>query len=286
MNKLLVSIIGVFLLYSCGKDVNPPTFLKINDFILEENPSASSLQGELTHNFSDAWVYIDGELLGVFELPCKLPLDYEGSHKLQIVAGVRKNGISASKVRYPFVEVYSEQINFTRLDTTTVTPVTRYFSGLNFWIEDFEDASVKIQSTIYSKTDLYKDNDPEILKYGNFYGRVDLNTTDSLWEAATTDMWNIPKGQDVYIEIDYYNTNSILTSVKAINQDGFNVNAHVLLNTQYEGNVVWKKMYIDIREIVSYSVNYNQFQLLFTSILQTGMSDSYAIIDNIKLIHF
>jgi len=286
MNRILYIFIIFLLFQGCGKDIGAPAFLEIDRFVLEENPQSIMPQGELSHNLSDAWIYLNGDLIGVFELPCKLPLNLEGQMELIIVAGVRNNGISATKVRYPFVEQYRQTINLSRLDTVKISPKTKYFSQLNFWIEDFEDAAVKIESSIYSKTDLFKDNDPAILKYGNFYGRVDLNPTDSIWDAITSELWNIPKGRDVYIEIDYYNTNSLLTGIKAINNAGFNANIHVLLNPQELSQIVWKKIYIDIREIVGYSVNYNEFALMLTSVLSEGESSAFVCIDNIKLIHF
>ena len=285
--KVLLIITGLLIMIaSCGKDVNPPSFLEVDHFTLLQNLNAVNVQGELTHNFTDVRVLIDGEIIGVFELPCRLPIDYEGAHELTLLPMIRNNGISATEVVYPFVEPYKETVTLNRLETVSISPTTIYYSELNFWIEDFEDAAVKIESSIYSKTDLYKDNDPAILKYGNFYGRVDLNPTDSIWDALTSDMWIIPKGRDVYIEIDYYNTNSLLTGVMALNETGLNANTHVLLNTQYEGDVVWKKIYLDIREIVGFSVNFNNFKLMLTAIMQDNAPSTYVCIDNIKLIHF
>jgi hypothetical protein len=285
MKHLVLIIIATVLLFSCGKDNEAPAYLEVQEIVLEAAVNPSYNQGELTHNFSDAWVYVDGDLLGVFELPCKLPLNYEGTRKITIIPGIRNNGISATKLRYPFVEQHIEYVTLTRNETVTVQPKTRYYADLFFWIEDFEDAAVKIENTIYSKATLEKGSDPEILQYGNYYGVVNLTPQDSLWDAVTTDLWNIPKGRPVFVEIDYYNTNSLLTGLKAINAQGFNANPYILLNPQQTDQIVWKKIYLDFREIVGFSVNYNSFQFMLTAVLAEGTPDSFVCIDNIKLIY-
>jgi len=281
---LLIAL--VLLLFSCGKDVEAPAYLEVKGFTLEAAVNPTNNHGELTHNFSDAWVYIDGDLLGVFELPCRLPLNDEGYKKITVIPGIRNNGISATKMRYPFVEQHIEYTTLVRNETVIIEPKTRYYADLFFWIEDFEDAAVKIDNSIYSKATLEKGNDPEILQYGNYYGLVKLNaTSDSIWDAVTSELWNIPKGRPVYVEIDYYNTNSVLTGLKAVGPQGFNANPFILLNAQKPNEIVWKKIYIDFREIVGYSVNFNQFQLMLTAVLSETTEDRFVCLDNIKLIY-
>lgn len=280
----IIIFCSALLFLRCGKDIDAPAYLEIDHFILENNINASSLQGELTHNFTDAWVYIDGEIIGIFELPCRLPLNDEGTKKITVAAGVRNNGISSTKVQYSFVKLYNEDIELVRNKTVKVTPKTMYKDHLSFWIEDFEDASVKINSTIYSKTDLFKANDPSILKYGNYYGQINLNSSDSLYDALTS-LWNIPKGKDVYIEIDFYNTNSLLTGLMAVNNNGFQKNPFILLNKQSPSAIQWKKIYLDIREMVGNSSGYEHFQLMLTAVLDKADETGFICLDNIKLIH-
>lgn len=285
MQKLALLVGFVVLIASCGKDIEAPAYLEVKNFELEATVNPTYNQGERTHNFTDAWVYVDGDLLGVFELPCRLPLNDEGYKKITVIPGIRNNGISATKLRYPFVEQHIEYGTLVRNETLVIQPKTRYYQDVYFWIEDFEDAAVKIDNTIYSKATLVKGNDPEILAYGNFYGRVDLNQTDSIWDAITAELWTIPKGRPVFIEIDYYNTNSILTGFLAVGSQGFNANPFILINAQKPNELVWKKIYLDFREIVGYNVNYNQFRLMLTSVLPASESETFLCIDNIKLIY-
>jgi hypothetical protein len=168
---VLAFILSVFS--SCVKNVSNPSWLKINNWTLNENPNAENIQGEMTHNFTDAWVYAKNvnssklELVGVFELPIKIPLQFEGSTEFIIYPTVKNNGISATKKIYPFVEPYRITSNMSSTDTITVNPTTYYANNTKFWIEAFEDADVKIENDPNSQTQITKDNDPSILEYGN-----------------------------------------------------------------------------------------------------------------------
>ena len=290
----MIGRLGLFALLlcffsSCGKDVPTPAYLQINKFTVLANPDAVGPQGEMTNNFTDAWVYIDGELMGVFELPAKLPIGQEGTKKISIVAGVRNNGIESTKKRFPFVEVYETSVSLTPNETTVISPTTRYYSTLNFWIEDFEDpTSVAINETIYSKTQIHASSDPSILKYGAYFGQVDLTSQDSIWDAITSEKLVIPAGREVYLEIDYYTTNSILTGLNAYNTSAETVtpNPNILINEQSGDKLFWKKIYIDLNEIVTYGVNSSYFKVSLTSILSVELqSSSKVCIDNIKVIH-
>jgi hypothetical protein len=277
------------LIFSCGKDVPTPAFLQINKFTVLENPDAVNAQGELTNNFTDAWVYIDGDLIGVFELPAKFPIGQDGTKTITVIAGVRNNGIESTKKRYPFVENYETSVSLTPNETTVINPTTRYYSTVSFWIEDFEDpTSVAINETIYSKTQVHASSDPSILKYGAYFGQIDLTTQDSLWDALTSEQLSLPAGKEVYLEIDYYTTNSILTGINAYNvpAETTTPNPNILINQQSSDNIAWKKIYIDLNEIVTYYATATYFKISLTSILPVkDQSSAKVCIDNIKVIH-
>ena len=282
-------VLFLCLFYSCGKDVPTPAYLQINKYTVLENTDAIGPQGEMTNNFTDAWVYINGDLMGVFELPVKLPIGQEGNKTITIVAGVRNNGIESTKKRFPFVENYETYVTLTPNETTVINPTTRYYSNLSFWIEDFEDpTSLKINETFYSKAHIHTSSDPSILKYGAYFGEVDLTTQDSLWDAITSDPLLLPAGKEVYLEIDYYTTNSILTGLTAFNTSAQSViqNPNILINEQSADKLFWKKIYIDLNEIVTYDLNASYFKVALTSILSVEKQSSSKIcIDNIKVIH-
>lgn len=286
MRYLLFSFFGLFLLSSCVKNNPDPAWLEVNEWNLLANPDLVGVEGELTHNFTDAWVFINGKVIGVFEVPFKIPILMSGNVNIKIYPTVRNNGISATKKIYPFVEVYEINADLVANQTLTLNPITRYFSALQFWIEDFDSAAIKIDNDPNSMTTIGTGNDPAILQWGNFYGQVNLNEIDSTWIGYTTGEMYLPAFKEVYLEIDYYNTNSVTTGLLAISSSSIKNNDNIQLNDQEPSEVKWKKIYIDLKELVSSSTTAEYFKQSFKAGLDSGDGEGTIIMDNIKVVYF
>ncbi len=286
MRILLIFTLLSAVLSSCVKNNEDPSWLEVNNWTLVANSNSQYPTGELTHNFTDAWVYIDDEIIGVFEVPFKIPILKKGDVNIKIYPTVKNNGISATKKIYPFMEPYTISATLVQNQTLTINPTTKYKSVTKFWIEDFEDAAIKIENDPNSQASLQAGNNPSYLKWGNFYGEVNLNTTDSTWVAYTSGEMYLPRGQEVYLEVDYYNTNALITGVLAINPSSVTNNQNIQLNAQDPSSVKWKKIYIDLREIISNSTSAQYFKQSFQALLDSGDSDGKIILDNIKVVYF
>ena len=286
--KLIISFISVVLLFSsCLKNNPSPSWLEVNKWTLEENSAALISAGILTENFSEAWVYVDDQIIGVFEVPFKIPLLLKGNVNIKIYPAVKNNGISATKKIYPYMEVFEVDAELIQDKKLTLNPKTRYYSTTKFWIEDFEDASIQIENDPTSSTQILSGNDPLILKYGNFYGHIALDEIKTTWTGYTNEHLVLPKGgKEVYLEIDYYNTNSLITGVLAVSPAGVKPNPNIQLNKQDPSTIKWKKMYIELKEIVSYSTAAEYFDISFQALLDEGLSSSDICIDNIKVVYF
>ena len=121
--RSLFGIIAIFLFIGCQQEDLTPSFLRIDGIDLAtDGPS----EGENSHDIVDAWVYVDNAPIGVFETPCTIPILEEGEHQLVIYAGVKKNGISNSRIIYPFYERWESTVNFVKEDTLVLSPVVSY----------------------------------------------------------------------------------------------------------------------------------------------------------------
>lgn len=273
------------MLTSCTKNNPDPSWLEVNEWTLLQNANSQYPTGELTHNFTDAWVLVDDKIIGVFEVPFKIPILRSGKVNIKIIPAIRNNGIAATKKIYPFVERYEINTELVQNETLILNPTTQYVNVTKFWLEDFEDASLKIQNDPNSAASILKGNDPLILSWGNYYGIVNLTPTDSTWVGYTDDMY-LPKGEEVYLEIDYYNTKSLITGVLAISPSGVFNNTNVMLNLQDPATVKWKKIYIDLKEIISNSASGAYFKQSFEAEIGSDLTDGFVILDNIKVVHF
>ncbi len=291
-NFTLIFLAFIFtnIVSSCVKNNDAPVWIRIKEFTLVANSELSGKEGALSHNFNNATILVDGKLVGVFELPITLPLLVgEGSHEILVTPTIERNGINSTKEAYPFVTGYTITTNLSKTDTIVLNPITSYTSNCIFWKEDFEDASIKIASIPINGVLL--DNQPGILQFGNFYGRISLNTAAPDWQGATIGgdkgdfVAGLPKnGAEIYLEIDYMNTNGLSTDLLAFTQGILVTNPNIRLNAQAQ-NIKWKKIYIELKELVSYSASADSFEIGLKASLEVGLSSSYVYIDNIKIIH-
>ncbi len=282
--------LAILFLAGCVKNNPDPSWLEVNEWTLQSNGSLSGAEGQLTHNFSEAWVYVNDELIGVFQVPFKIPLLKSGDVNIKIFPTVKNNGISATKKIYPFMEVFEVNSVLIENQTLTLDPVTKYKSVTQFWIEDFEDPlNVKIDVDQNTSAILTTPTSNQNLQpfNGNFYGKINLNSTDSSWIATTRDQLAIQKGREAYLEIDYYNTNSLLTGVLYVNPDNSTTNnPHITLTPQDLNSIRWKKIYIDLKELIGYSPNGSNILQSLIATLDEGKNEGEIRIDNIKVVYF
>lgn len=119
-----------------------------------------------------------------------------------------------------------------------------------------------------------------------YYGEIQLSETAAEWVAASESMTLPQGGAEVYLEVDYYNTNSVVTGVLAINSVEVKENPNVQINAQDASEVKWKKIYIDLKDVVSGSTTAEYFKQSFQADLESGQTSTFIILDNIKVVHF
>lgn len=295
MRRLLYFLPIALLFASCVKNNPDPSWIEILPWQVEDNPNLGAEYQGTHHNFTDAWVYVDNELMGVFELPVKIPVLKDGSKEIRVYPAIRNNGISATKKIYPFVDVYATTSELVKNETVIIQPVTRYKDATKFWIEDFEDTPQIVESSSsLVDVQVIGNSDPIFVQAvnGGRFGRISLNETYNTFSASTTANANgilnmpLPKGTDVYLEIDYHTTNSLVTGVLAIGDNGTTDNTNVQINGQDASTIEWKRIYIQCDEIISLSTEASRFEFSFNAILDEGMTATEINIDNIKAVYF
>ncbi|HEY0262319.1 MAG TPA: hypothetical protein VGB95_04790, partial [Chitinophagales bacterium] len=88
------------LLDGCSMPNNGiPVYIQIDSMSVQTNQST---QGSASSKITDAWLYVNGEQIGVFELPAKIPVLKSGDLRVSISAGIKDNGIANTRAAYPF----------------------------------------------------------------------------------------------------------------------------------------------------------------------------------------
>ncbi|MCH2230209.1 MAG: hypothetical protein MK105_07675 [Crocinitomicaceae bacterium] len=302
MKVLLPIISALFIFSSCIKDIQDPVWIEVSEWSLVANPdqdlAAEHDPGVLSHAIKDVWLYVDNSLVGVYEVPFKVPVLSSGSKEIRLYPGVHNNGIAGTKKRYPFLKEMILTADLVPNEVVQIDPVTMYKTQTEFWIEDFDDASIVIEdgnATLVSMERVSQPDDPVIFDSqlnGVAFGRISLTAAANKYVGSTNVIEiegvpiGLPSGVECYLEIDYHNTADLITGLIGVSSTNIFRNTMVRLNKQFESQVRWKKIYIDLREVVSSSTTSDYFEFSFDALLPSGVNSGEINIDNIKAVHF
>ena len=186
MSRLSFFLLLLLGFTACVKNNPDPSWLEVTAWTLQSNIDLSGDEGELSHNITEAWVLIDDKVIGVFQVPFKIPILKDGMCNIKIYPAIKNNGISATKKIYPFLEVYEVNQTLTKNQTLTLNPVTKYKSVTQFWIEDFEGVNISLTDDPNTSLSNYEIVNENLQPFnGNLYAKISLNSSDSLWVANT-----------------------------------------------------------------------------------------------------
>ncbi len=277
------------ILCACVKNNPDPAWLEVTEWTLEANPALNGEEGQLTQKLTDAWVYVDEKLIGVFEVPFKIPILKEGSASIRIYPTIRINGIAATKMRNEHMVPFEVTGVFIKNQTLTLAPHTHYKDNVHFWIEDFEDINIKItDDPNTSSAHLTLANDTVKWFNGNYYGKVLLSPQDSMWIAYTNQdqQLSIPKNKQAMLEIDYCNSVDFTHYILFVNNNGTSENIMPTMRKSPLNSLRWKKIYILLSEVITAGPNNSNYLQAFKAFYDSTTSNNLILIDNIKVVYF
>lgn len=256
-----------------------PSYIEVAEFVL----STTSVEGTSSHNIVDAWIFVDDQLMGVFELPARVPTLLTGMRNVKIFPGIKDNGQSDNRVRYPFYTYYDSFIDLIPDSSVKINPEIGYISNIDIWEENFEDGGIAFSKTIVSDTNFVQDNSDPF--EGGKSGVVQFASSDLFFESRTNEpLFNdFPKvGLPIYLELNYRSNTSFVFGL--FNNDGsLPADAQLSLFT-FNPKSDWNKTYIKLSDAVSGLSSATQFDIYFSAI-NNGESASPKIeIDNIKVL--
>lgn len=280
------TLVGVLVFFSLivlqgceGKDENIPAYIKINGFNLSVNPTA---EGTASNKITDAWVYCDGSLLGVYELPVTFPVLLEGSHDFIIKAGIKMNGISASRGYYPFYMPIEQTLNLVPGETIELNPTVSYYPNKVQYIEGFEDGGISFESLGTSDTNIQRTSDPDKVFEGSYSGIVYLNSDIDYAFFGTTSTFDLPtNGTPVFLEMNYKTSNAVAIGLIAYVSGDPVKNEIFVLNPNSE----WNKIYINLTACASSNQSASDFRLYFEMYKDANLTESTVLLDNLKLVY-
>lgn len=286
MRKLYTLILPVlvFLVSACEKEKSEaeiPSYIHIDSISLVTN---YSLQGSNSQNISDAWVYVNNKLIGAYELPATLPVLESGPQTVEVLPGIKVNGIAATRSVYPLYTRYRTEVDLKVDEVVTIQPQVTYQTWATIpWFEDFETGAPSFIETTRSDTIMYRTNEADQVFEGNKSGIVTLTSEKDFFEATTDQLFVLPHtDKAIFIEMDF-KTNNIV-SVGLFAHEGTNLIQRPLVHLNNTNNE-WKKIYINLTSAVNDSPNANAFSFFIGIQKEDGVEQAVCLFDNLKLVY-
>ena len=264
-----------------------PSFIQIDDF---QFSISNNNQGTSSEKITDAWIYINGNLEGAYELPATIPLHYEGIQDLSIYPGIKRNGISADRKKYPFYTQFDTTIYLIPDSILSLQPSTEYEDQLYFWIEDFEDPQHKFETHTTSQVDINIIESPLNELFEGDAGIITMDSADYYCEFRTNelDFNSFPKNLNIpaYIEMNYANNYPFTVGIlhKDASVPSYQKFPLITLVPTYENEVSWNKTYLYIPDATNFFTSATEFDLFISATNENSENDINILLDNFKVI--
>lgn len=287
--KSFTFLVLCLLFSSCIKDTNPPipAYIRVNTLSFESDTS----RGTSSSKIQDAWVSVDGQLLGtntlpVISFPVIINEDFP-QNNIRIAAGIADNGVSNTRRIYPFYAPFDTTMKLIAGETYTFSPNLKYDSTATVRIvEDFEPTGTIFSNDLDGNPNTFVERQNDNVFEGDFSGRFVLDSANLECTVSSavkySDLQPNATSFPVYLEMDY-NTNASF-SVGIIAHYGSQTQITYIAGVNStEGD--WNKIYFNLTEQV-FAAAASQYSIIFRITKPIGVDKVEAYIDNIKLVHF
>ena len=284
--KVLWLIVCISVLSGC--DVQPAAevaYLEVNALSV----STTADQGTSSSKLNTLWVEQNGQQLGAFIPPCRIPLLAGNGQEIRLIPGISINGSYNQRNQYEMLNAKSFNWDLEAFSTRTLGNSGSTFSYNPTYtlrvIEDFDGVGLNFSRAVQSDTTIIIVGDEEgafqfIGESPNKSGKV-VMLPASRAEFRTPEAFELPQqGANVWLEVNY-KTDVPLTFGVIANETLQSIQAPVV--TLF-ANEDWNKVYLNLVTEVSGYPGAGDFNLFFGAINNTE-DTANIFIDNIKLLY-
>lgn len=284
MKFAFLLIFSSIILNSCNPDEPDPAFIYIEDFQFNTAPG----EGTSSQKITEMWLYINDQVVGVTDLPARIPVLETGNVNVGIFPGIKNNGLSSMRIKYPFFSGYTYSTNLKPLQTDTVVPSFSYFDDLLIVEKDYDGSSPSMVSFSSNQGQLLISDDSNVAFEGERCGHYILEAGNSLLAFKDDQNLEFNSGEVVFLELNYSSNNQFSTGLIAREGTTDRKNMAVIINPTTDGSLapVWNKIYIDLGLIISQNSNASYFEIYFEATPDNSGEPIHIYLDNLKLVRF
>lgn len=276
---LLLSGCLATCLTSCNL-INPeegiPAYLKVDTFSF----TATQGQGSSSNRITDVWAFNDGQIAGAFEMPVTFPVLDSGSTEMVLSPGIWDNGISETRVIYPFYYPDTVTLNLEPAKTYTVVPHFTYRSNTKFYfIEDFEAGN--IFAKVDGDTAIIRTSNPDEVFEGATSAAIHLDKDHNYFEGRTSAGYGLSEGEPVYLELNYRCDQPFQVGIYA-SVSGIEASLYKwTINPKSYWNKIYLNMGYDIGQLQA-----DKYQIQIKATYDESQTTTHIYLDNIKLVSY
>ncbi len=287
MSKVLLffSVILLLFLFSSCEVINPseqiPSYIQVDTVKVK---ISSPTQGTSIHDISDCWLYVNNKLIGVFEVPFKVPVLEFGMQSIQIEPGIRNSGSDSNHDIYPMMFGFYTDSILTQGGILKITPEFTYRPATFDLIEDFEDIGIEFEISAQSDTTIALINDSRAQEGKSMY--VALDDDRPIFECRSSKLYEIEQEGKAFLEVSFMCTDTFSFGIFALEYNGASVAEVRKYVYGFNPSDTWKTVYIDLNYFVI-NTSATQFRLFFNAIRPEYETNEKTeiFIDNVKLLY-
>jgi hypothetical protein len=258
--------IFVFLFFSCKKKDITPAFLYLSEKDFEDcienncskfnnihNTSYTDAEFQIIRqqNFKDVYVSLNGKALGYWQFPCTIPLlpDYSGENNIRIIPCVRIPNTTITTTQYHFVNPVDRSFTIEKKGELTFHDIIlEYNKEVSFsFLETFS------QSTNFASIDTVNHCASLIILEEESLGEIILNDSLPFFNVVTGYKGLLGQNCRHFWEISYKSSGEMITYLEFRGSPSGATHQDMIVHPSTNG--VWKKVYIDISDIIKLASN-------------------------------
>ena len=285
---LFISICIFFT--SCEEDFSAeiPSYIEITSYDYSGNnysipPHPNGYENYHSTNISDAWVSLNGQIIGTFEIPCKIPILTYGDHTLTVYPGIKTNGISSSRIKYPFYEKFETNVTLLKDESITINPTTHYKEEIENNILFKTKGQFEISGTMFEKSNISDTTviiQSEIVFQGQHSAAIYLDSTRQYFDVRNIEELELTN--NTFLEMDFKSNIEFNVGILIINNNSLEQKEELI---RLYATDEWKKIYLDLSPLINTGNINSKFKIYFEGNYNEAHEKNNVYIDNLKLVY-
>ena len=292
MKPLILLLLSLALLQACkpAQDLSGvPSYVHIDKAIVLPDVNFSDSSSRIT----DIWLGVNETALGAYQMPCTVPVLDAGPANVTMLAGVKQNGIAATRVPYPFYTLNAveaiQKDTIERGKTTKLKATFSYNKNTLSWINESFRATnptfIGLDGNNTAFIEYIADSTSPGIGHSCMHAALTNPSRNIYYGTTRVPLRGFDPNQPVWMEISFKTDVALTVGMFIIDaQSGASTSNDMV--TLPPTNGVWKKVYIDFTTLVANTTPNSLFSMYINGGMNAGDETDNIYITNLKILYF